>query len=709
MTNKEESDFPLPELREDIQLLQGPTALDGSPTWTIFDPIRNRYFKIGWLAFQLLSRWSVGTVQKITNIVKRETTCNINEKDVEDLIRFLYGNNLTRTSAKNTSDDYYAQYQNGKPDWIAWALKNYLFLRIPLVRPNTFFQKIIPYTEPLFSHVTRNTIFILGLLGLYLVARQWDTFVNTFLYFFNSTGAVFYFIALVFIKIAHELGHALTATRFGCKIPTMGVALLVLFPVLFTDTSDAYRLTSRSQRLYIGAAGVLTEFYLALICIFLWSFLPDGMLRSTAFVVATVSFSLTVLLNINPFMRFDGYYILSDWLGIENLQSRAFALGKWKLREILFALNDPLPEKFSEGMQKFVIIFAWCTWIYRFFLLLAIAFIVYYFFFKLLGIILFLAEIYIFILMPIIKEITVWWSKRNSILQSRRSLVTACIFLMLLLVFFIPWNSRVTFPAILEPIEKTTVYAPAPGRIGSIQVSNGAEINAGETIVVLDSPQIDDDILRTKTQIQALNLRLQRIAASAEDLFDVHILHQQLKEQESKLAGLVELKDRLVIRSPISGKIVEIADSLHPGRWINETLPIAFIVQKGALLVEGMVSENDLSRVEISQDALFIPDDVSRDSIRVVVSELEYSNITNLDVPYFASIYGGDIAVRQDEGSHLVPEVSVYRIKLAIKDKNKQTPNQVVRGIVNVEGEPKSFAKRVYEIVAAVLIRGSGF
>ena len=709
MTVNEDNDFPLPELREDIQLLQGPTALDGSPTWTMFDPIRNRYFKIGWLAFQLLSRWSVGTVKKITHIVKRETTCNINEKDVEDLIRFLYGNNLTRNSANNTSDDYYAQYQAGKPGWIAWCLKNYLFLRLPLVRPNIFFQKIIPYLDPLFSHITRNVIFILGLLGLYLVARQWDTFVNTFLYFFTLKGAIFYFIALVFIKVSHELGHALTATRYGCKIPTMGIALLVLFPMLYTDTSDAYRLTSRSQRLTIGAAGILTEFYLALICIFLWSFLPDGLLRSTAFVVATVSFSLTLLMNINPFMRFDGYYILSDWLGIENLQSRSFALGKWKLREVLFALNDPQPEKFSEGMQKFLIIYAWCTWIYRFFLLIAIAFLVYYFFFKLLGIILFVAAIYIFILMPIIKEMLVWWGRRNSILRTQRSYLTVCISVVLLLVFFIPWNSRITFPAILGPIEKTTIYAPAPGRIGSVEVVNGAELQAGDIIIVLDSPGIDNDILRTEIEIEALDLRLQRIAANAEDLFDVHILHQQLKEQESKLTGLVELKERLVIRSTISGTIVEIADSLHPGRWINETLPIAFIVQKDALLVEGMVYANDLARLEISQDALFIPDDVTRDSISVEVSELEYSNITNLDVPYFASTFGGEIAVRQDARNHLVPETSVYRIKLLINDKKKQTPNQVVRGIVHVEGEPKSFANRVYETVAAVLIRGSGF
>jgi len=709
MINGGSDDLTLPELREDIQLLQGPTALDGSPTWTLFDPIRNRYFKIGWSAFQLLSRWSVGTVKTIIEIVKRETTCNIHEKDVEDLIRFLYGNNLTRDSANNSIDDYYAQYQAGKAGRVKWLLRNYLFLRLPLVRPNALFQRIVPYLDPLFSRVTRNLIIILGILGLYLVARQWDAFTNTFLYFFNLKGAIFYFIALVFVKVFHELGHALTATRFGCKVPTMGVALLVLFPVLYTDTSDAYRLTSRSQRLYIAAAGMLTEFYLALICIFLWSFLPDGMFRSTAFIVGTVSFSLTLLMNVNPFMRFDGYYILSDWLGVENLQNRSFALGKWKLREILFALNDTPPEKFSANMQKLLIIYSWSTWLYRFFLLLAIAFIVYYFFFKLLGIILFIVEIYIFILMPIIKEISVWWDRRDSILGTQRSYYLGFASILLLLAFFTPWNTRITFPAILEPLEKTTIYAPAPGRIDSVTAIIGGEIQAGDTIVVLESPAIDEDISRTKTEIQALNLRLQRIAANIEDLYDVHILQQQLKEQESKLTGLSELKNRLVIRSPISGKIAELADSLHRGRWINEDLPVAFIVKNDTFLLEGMVDENNLGRLALSQHALFIPDDTMIDSIHAQVSELEYSNVSNLDVPYFASIFGGEIAVRQDKDNHLVPETSVYRVKLDIQGESTQHPTQVIRGIVHVEGESKSFARRVYEIIAAALVRGSGF
>jgi putative peptide zinc metalloprotease protein len=708
-------DLLLPDLREDIQLLPGPAAFDGSPTWTIFDPVRNRYFKIGWSAFQLLSRWTSGSVNKVVDLVRRETTSSVLEKDAEDLIRFLYVNNLTRNSAGGTSADYHSQFTASRPNWFKWGLQNYLFLRIPLVRPNAFLKKIVPYLEPVFTNMTRNIILILGLIGIFLVTRQWDAFVNTFIYFFNLEGALLYVLALVLIKILHELGHALTATRYGCKIPTMGVAFLVLFPVLFTDTTDAYRLTSRRQRLYIGAAGVLTEFYLALICVFLWSFLPDGALKSVAFIVATVSFSLTFFMNINPFMRFDGYYILSDWLGVENLQARSFALGRWRLREILFRLNDPVPEMFPRNMTSALILYAWSTWVYRFFLLLAIAFVVYYFFFKLLGTILFIVEIYIFIVMPIAKEFIIWWSKRDLILKSKRFRIGAFMLLCLLILFFVPWSSRVSFPAIVQPVERTTIFAPAPGRIVSRDVEAGDEIKSGDVLVVLESPRMDEAIQLAQIRLDALNIRLQRIVANREDLFDVQILYQQVSEEKSRLLGLSELNAQLVIRSPFSGTAVEVADSLHPGRWINESLAIAYIVRKDSIEIEGMLAERDLGRISASQIGLFVPDDIFISVMEVVVDKIEYANVSKLESPYFASIYGGEIAVRQDRDSKsLVPETPVYRIRLQIRgehadEEQELLPGKVIRGQVNIEGEAMSFAVRVYKIVASVLIRGSGF
>ena len=702
-------DQPLPALRDDLQLLEGPSELDGSPTWTTFDPVRNSYFRIGWIAFELLSRWNAGDAETLLERIRKETTCQVTRQDLTDLLKFLYANSLTRESVNNTSGDYYRQYLASRPNRLLWLLKNYLFLRIPLVHPDRFLRLLLPGVEPLYTVTARNFMVMLGFVGLYLAIHQWDSFASTFLYFFSWQGAVFYALALIVVKILHELGHALTAMRYGCRIPTMGIAFLVLIPVLYTDTTDAWRLTSRGQRLKIGAAGMIAELYIALVCTFLWSFLPDGILRSTAFVFATISWLLTLAINLNPFMRFDGYYILSDWLGVQNLQARAFAFGRWKLRQLLFAAEEGPPEKLPENIETKLVVYAWLTWAYRFVIFAAIAVLIYYFFFKLLGIILFIAEIYWFIIHPVARELNVWWKMRNRIARTGRFAVTFLVCLLLASLFFIPWSSRISLPAILEIADKATVYAPVVGRIREVNIREGDTVDKGDVLLVLESPWLDQEILRTRKRIEALALRSDRRASNIRDLSDLHVILQQLREQTSTLAGLHGLKDRLVIRAPLRGKVAEMAESLHPGRWINEKLALAFITATGDLTITGTVYENDLSRVAVSQPATFIPDDPGRERVKAVITELEQANIARLDIPYLASPYGGEIAVRPGEDGRLVPETSIYRVKFRISDQVVEAPDQVLRGVVHVRGEPRSFAGRLFESVAAVLVRESGF
>jgi len=104
-----------------------------------------------------------------------------------------------------------------------------------------------------------------------------------------------------------------------------------MFPVLYTDTTDAWRLTDKRKRLLIDSGGIIVELTIAAIAIFLWSFLPDGPARSAAFFAATTSWVLSLMVNLNPCMRFDGYYLLGDLFGIQNMQARGFELGRWKM------------------------------------------------------------------------------------------------------------------------------------------------------------------------------------------------------------------------------------------------------------------------------------------------------------------------------------------------------------------------------------------
>ena len=148
---------------------------------------------------------------------------------------------------------------------------------------------------------------------------------------------------------------------------------------------------------------------------------PKHSARPRAFLLATAGWVMSLAVNLNPFMRFDGYYLLSDYLGIENLQERSFAFGRWRLRELLFAAGDAAPGRERGRLRAMLVLYAWGTWIYRFFLFLGIALLVYHFAVKVLGIALFAVEICVFLAIPIRKEITHWWSQRARYLRTRRA------------------------------------------------------------------------------------------------------------------------------------------------------------------------------------------------------------------------------------------------------------------------------------------------
>ncbi len=698
----------LPALREDLQLLAGPPEPDGAPTWTLFDPIRNRFFRITWTAFQLLSRWSIAKPAELLDRVRAETTCEVNAQDLGAVVRFLYANSLTRDSATGRSDAYLKQYAASRAHWLTWLVHNYLFFRVPLFRPQRFLKQTLPWVEFFFRRRTWQVIVAIGVLGLYLASRQWEVFTSTFLYFFSLEGAALYGVTLFFTKLFHELGHAYTATRYGCRVPTMGLAFVVTFPMFYTDVTDSWRLVSRHQRVAIGAAGIIAEMGLALLATFLWSFLPDGPLRSAAFLTATVSWITTLTINISPFMRLDGYYLLSDWWGIHNLQERAFALGRWLLRELLFGLGAALPESINKRTRTGMITYAWATWLYRLIIWTGLSLLVYYFFFKLLGLTLFIVEIAWFIVLPIARELMAWWQMRKAVAKTRRTAITLALLGAAILVCLIPWNSRVRFPAILQSAEYATVFTPEAGRIAEVRVRPGQSVKMNEVLLRLDSPELQNETEVTEKKRLFFQLHVERTASNPDDLADMHVSLQQLASQSSKLSGLLKRQQNLVLRAPMSGRVTDVADSLQVGRWIDRKLSVAFIVNPQAAQVEGLVTETELGRLAVGQTAWFYPDDAGIAPVQSEVVNIQDADVKVLDVPYLASAHGGDIAVRANEKKELVPESAVYRVRLATRG-DQASPGKVLRGVVHVRGQARSLARRAYDVVAAVLIRESGF
>jgi putative peptide zinc metalloprotease protein len=456
---------------------------------------------------------------------------------------------------------------------------------------------------------------------------------------------------------------------------------------------------------------------LALLATFAWSFLPDGPVRSAAFLLATVTWTMTLLVNLNPFMRFDGYYLLSDWLGVQNLQNRGFALGRWRLRELLFGFGEAPPERFARGTYRALLAYAYSTWIWRFFLFLAIALLVYHLFFKLLGLFLMAVELAWFIGRPIANELAQWWRRRHAMRLNRNTLATLAALAALVLLLAWPWQGRVAVPAVLEAGQHSALYPPVAARIAEIAAAEDMRVRDGQVLYRLAAPDLAHELRQTERRIALAEGLLRRQAASAEALDRLTVLEEELAADRTRLAGLTAQQARLTVRAPKAGRLTDVPPDLAPGQWIAVTQPLGRVVGDAPARLRGYVRGQDLARFEVGATGRFYPQDPARPPLDVTVAARETVNAGRLDLPYLAAAHGGAIETERRQardseaqiaGSGLVPRDPVYRVDLTLAE-TLPAPAQVIPGTVMVAGEARSLLARAWRSAAAVVIRESGF
>ena len=698
----------IPYLRQDLEIFRGNSREDGSPAWLLYDAVRNKYFTVGLTAFRLIKNWRGG--EDIQNFEKKINSQGIETTgdEIKSFIGFLQQNNLI-IQPQGQGVPYLMQQKNSlKKSWIMNLIHSYLFFKIPLFTPDEWLGRTLHKVKFLGSKKIRNIIYILGFIGLFFVIQQFENFTKTFLYFFSFKGLMIYFVTLVFVKCLHELGHAYIAKYHGCRVSAIGIAFLVFFPFLYTDTTDAWRLRNHKDRLLINFAGILTELHLALIATFVWGILPEGGLKSAAFFIATTSWISSIAINVSPFMRFDGYYVFSDWLKAENLQPRSFALAKWKIRETLFGFNHKPPEEISPSRRWTFIIYAWSTWVYRFFLFIGIALLVYYFAFKVLGIILFAIEIYWFIMLPIIKEMKQWWMMRSEMKLNKQTFRTISVLIITLMILFLPWKSSMKIPAVYISEKYSKIYSPYPAKIKSVFITKDQEVEAGQNLIELYSPGLDKEINSIRRKILLTKTKINRMSGTSGNMDEYLTYNQRLIALQSELSGLTKTKEKLVIKAPNKGKVKDLV-SLSNEMWVSNLDQLLGIVHYGTGNVKAFIREEQIDRFQENTPAVFIPNDGDHKKIHLISNKLDLSSVNNLPYVALAPIHNGPIAIRNfTSGEYQYrPETAHYIADFKLV--NQSSIKFELPGYVHVEGNRYSPFVRFFRNVFSVLIRESGF
>ena len=701
----------LPPLREELRLLPAAPNHDGSPAWMVQDPVNNRFFRIGWIDFEILLRWSQRSAQAIAQSISEETTLTIDDSDVAALLQFLEQHSLLQANSPNAVDRLRRLSAQMQKNPYEWLLHNYLFFRIPLIRPQLWLARLMPFVRWLFTPATAMALVFLTVTGVFLATRQWETFVSTVVEHLTWQGFLGYAVALVLAKTLHEVGHAVTATRYGVRVAHMGVAMLVMFPMLYTDTSESWKLTNPRQRLAIASAGIITELAIAGLATLAWSLAPEGALKNALFFLATTSWVLTVLLNVSPFMRFDGYFILTDILDFPNLHERSGALARTWLRRTLLGFEEPWSERTPGYGNAFLIAFALFTWLYRLTLFLGIALLVYYFCFKVLGIFLMLVELVWFIGRPVWTELSVWRERKAEIKPSRKRIGWALL-VGFLLIGLVPWQTSIHGIGWVHPERQQIIYSPLAGKLVSLPTDNhtAQTVQQGQVLFALESPDLRLGQQKATDQASARARELLGLSG----LPDGEERRSQLQTQQNRYLAEASLfqgeQSRLQVAAPFAGVLRDMDPQLAPGVWVQPRQPLAMVVDPSSWTVETYVPEADVARVRTGDTVRAFMGLRSLKAYTGRVLEVDTARTTVLPHTILDAKSGGPIVTltpNAEDRRERVPKDAIYRVRIALDE--PPPAQQMMLAHVSISGESRAWLPTVFSRMAAVAVRESGF
>lgn len=454
--------------------------------------------------------------------------------------------------------------------WVRLA-QNILSLRLPGWDP----ERTLAFLYPLVSWAFRPWALTLqvGLAAAayLLLAMQFDTFRHNlpeFHQFFGWPNLVFMYLTLIGTKVLHELGHGMTCRHFGGECHEIGVIFLVFSPTLYCDVSDSWMLKNKWQRIAIGAAGMWVETVISSAALFVWWFTHPGLLHHLCLNVFFVSTISTVVFNANPLMRYDGYYMLSDFLEIPNLGEKARTLLQNAFAQTCLGIETHEDAFMPQRGRGWLVSYSIASTVYRWIVLFGITLFLYTvlkpYDLQSIGVALAwcsLAGIIINLLVNVTRIIN---APRSKPLSTARIAVTLSILgAAAAAALTIPLPLHVEAPFLIEPHQVAHVYAAVPGTLAEIHVRPGMRVAKGDLLLRLADPEKERQYqeLLAQQKSQKIEVEKQRALDASGKLA---VAREQLQSIESQLAEYERHLKALSIVAPIDGTVVAVARKPEP-------------------------------------------------------------------------------------------------------------------------------------------------
>lgn len=669
--------LPLPPLRQDLRLKARPPGPDRVPVWLLVDPLRDQHFVISDDDRLLLALWDQGDSGRLAAALERQGR-RLDTQRLQVLLEFLRHHHLV------------LEAEPPKPPTALQRVFAGLQWRFVVLRPQGLLEHTLPLVRTLVSPAWLLIWLTATGAGLAMASRQWDDFQEGVQALLTPWGVLGFMLALAALKVVHELGHAWACVAQGVRVPHMGVAVSLGMPMVYTETSGTHALPSRRGRVLVGAAGMMAETWVAGWAVLAWSILPDGAARTTAAMLATTSLVTSLAVNLNPLGRFDGYHMLSDALGMENLQARSLAYAGWCWSRLLFGPAEPAPEAPPLRLALGLALFGHAVWLYRLVLYATVTWLIYHFVGTTLVLPVAALAVWVLLLLPIWRRLQ-RWRQLGLFGKTLTRLRLATTLAALGMVLAWPLDRSVAVPAVLGWTQQTVVEAPEPALLEALWVGDGQRVTAGQPLLNLVAPELARRGAAAQVDEALAQVRLDRTPASERDQQATRVLDAQAVTARADREGAQARQAQMAVRTPSSGTTADVAPGLSAGMWVRPGQTLMRVLHGDRQDVRGYLAERELRRVQTGTRGRFVPDDPSMPIVPVRLVDIDDVAAEQLTPEVLASTQGGRIAAQRDAKGRVVPLHGQFTVRFEIEGPaGSDRLAMLQRGLVVVDAAPES-------------------
>ena len=445
----------------------------------------------------------------------------------------------------------------------------------------------------MFNRFTLFFIVAAALGGYILLLRSWNEAYATFVNSLSWAGLVKYFWALLITKSVHELAHGYTAKSFGARVRSMGISFIVFYPRLFVDLTDTWRL-SRAKRTACDGAGIASELIFGGLAAIVWVYAQPGPLKSTMFYLFTVSALGTLLVNGNPFIRYDGYYLLCDFMNIENLMQRSSEFIKAWNRRFFLGIGS-WPDS-GDCSPLTLYVFGISAFIYRLFLYTSIILIIYFKFTKPVAIILMAIEVYTMLLMPVIFELKALKTLRKR-MSWAKTLLTALAVCGLVSLLFIPLPWSFSLPCEIVPETRRMVTVNESAFAAKELKDEPFSVEKGDLILPFRNVFLDFNIRRYEISADRNRAELNLLRSDTKTIGASPAVYEKLRANLLTQNEMKRRRSNMAVRAEAAGIFVPAIKGVSEGRWLEKGTVLGEIVSK-EVAVYAYALDREVNRIQ---------------------------------------------------------------------------------------------------------------